>query len=227
MRKYDIALFDLDGTLSESAPGILECVRMIFSEMKRPLPPEEEIRKFIGPPMYDSLKRVGFNEEDAKVGVEIYKRNFVKTGIYKNKVYDGMFQVLDELKSAGVRLGVASTKYQVFTDRIIKMLELDKYFDVVGGSNALTGNAETNEKPRSNKIEVMNYVISGLKDSGTEKVVMVGDTKYDADGAAQTGCGFIGCLFGYGTKEEMEEYYTTGTPLFAKNPSDIASMILC
>ena len=77
------------------------------------------------------------------------------------------------------------------------------------------------------QIEVMNYVISGLKDSGTEKVVMVGDTKYDADGAAQTGCGFIGCLFGYGTKEEMEEHYTTGTPLFAKNPSDIASMILC
>ena len=78
MKKYDIALFDLDGTLSESGEGILECVRMIFSEMKRPLPPEEEIRKFIGPPMYESLKRVGFDHKDAEIGVEIYKRNFIK-----------------------------------------------------------------------------------------------------------------------------------------------------
>lgn len=226
MKKYDIALFDLDGTLSESGEGILECVRMIFKEMDRPLPDEEEIRRFIGPPMYESLKRVGFNHEDAQTGVEIYKRNFVKTGIYKNKVYDGIFEVLDSLKASGVKLGVASTKYQKFTDKIITMLELDKYFDVVGGSTSLTGDTPDCEKPRHNKIDVMNYVIEELRTSGNDKTVMIGDTKYDADGAAKVGCDFIGCLFGYGSKKEMEDYYTIGTPMFAETPHNITQFIL-
>ena len=119
MIKYDIALFDLDGTLSESGEGILECVRSIFAEMERPLPDEAEIRRFIGPPMYDSLKRVGLEDEDAEKGVEIYKKNYLKSGIYKNRVYDGMHGVLTTLKDNGVKLAVASTKYQKFTDRII------------------------------------------------------------------------------------------------------------
>ena len=226
MKKYDIALFDLDGTLSESGEGILECVRMIFKEMERPLPDDDEIRRFIGPPMYESLKRVGFNHRDAETGVEIYKKNFIKTGIYKNKVYDGMFEVLDDLKSAGVKLGVASTKYQAFTDRIITMLKLEKYFDIIGGSTSLTGNTPDSERPRHNKIDVMNFVIDSLRENSDERIVMIGDTKYDADGAASVGCDLIGCLFGYGTKKEIEEYYTIGTPMFASHPLDIKKFIL-
>ena len=226
MKKYDIALFDLDGTLSESGEGILECVRMIFKEMERPLPDDDEIRRFIGPPMYESLKRVGFNHSDAETGVEIYKKNFIKTGIYKNKVYDGMFEVLDDLKSAGVKLGVASTKYQAFTDRIITMLKLEKYFDIIGGSTSLTGNTPDSERPRHNKIDVMNFVIDSLRENSDERIVMIGDTKYDADGAASVGCDLIGCLFGYGTKKEIEEYYTIGTPMFASHPLDIKKFIL-
>lgn len=226
MKKYDIALFDLDGTLSESGEGILECVRMIFKEMERPLPDDDEIRRFIGPPMYESLKRVGFNHRDAETGVEIYKKNFIKTGIYKNKVYDGMFEVLDDLKSAGVKLGVASTKYQAFTDRIITMLKLQKYFDIIGGSTSLTGNTPDSKRPRHNKIDVMNFVIDSLRENSDERIVMIGDTKYDADGAASVGCDLIGCLFGYGTKKEMEEYYTIGTPMFASHPLDIKKFIL-
>ncbi len=226
MKKYDIALFDLDGTLSESGEGILECVRMIFKEMERPLPDDDEIRRFIGPPMYESLKRVGFNHRDAETGVEIYKKNFIKTGIYKNKVYDGMFEVLDDLKSAGVKLGVASTKYQAFTDRIITMLKLEKYFDIIGGSTSLTGNTPDSKRPRHNKIDVMNFVIDSLRENSDERIVMIGDTKYDADGAASVGCDLIGCLFGYGTKKEIEEYYTIGTPMFASHPLDIKKFIL-
>ncbi len=226
MKKYDIALFDLDGTLSESGEGILECVRMIFQEMERPMPDEEEIRRFIGPPMYESLKRVGFNHEDAQTGVEIYKRNFIKTGIYKNKVYEGIPQVLQQLKAAGVRLGVASTKYQKFTDRIIRMLELDDYFDVIGGSTSLTGETDSGQVPRHNKIDVMHYVIDSLTETGNERIVMIGDTRYDADGAAKVGTDLIGCLFGYGTEQELREYYTIGTPLFAAEPQDILPLIL-
>lgn len=225
--KYDIALFDLDGTLSESGEGILECVRMIFTEMERPMPDEEIIRSFIGPPIYDSLSRCGFSHEDAITGTEVYRRNFVEHGIYKNKVYDGMYEVLDELKSSGVRLGVASTKWQVFTDRIIRQLSLDKYFDVIGGSNDQHKHpAPDGEKPRRNKIEVMQYAIESLRRSDDDRIVMVGDTKFDADGAARVGCDFIGCLFGYGTKKEMVDHYTVGSPAFVSKPEEITGLIL-
>lgn len=226
MKKYEIALFDLDGTLSESGEGILDCVRMIFKEMERPMPDESTIASFIGPPMHDSLVRCGFNEADAELGVEIYKRNFLAHGIYKNKVYDGMKEVLSELKNVGVRLGVASTKYQKFTDRIIRMLEIDKYFDIIVGSNTLIGEAEDGTAARHNKVDVMLFAINSLRQSPDDRVVMVGDTKYDADGAAKTGCDFIGCLFGYGSREEMIEHFTTGSPVFVSAPSEIKNIIL-
>ena len=214
MKKYDIALFDLDGTLSESGEGILECVRIVFSEMHRPLPDEKTLASFIGPPMTDSLKRCGFSEDEAQTGLQIYKRNYVEKGIYKNKVYGGMYETLQTLKDNGVLLAVATTKYQPFADKIIKMLELDKYFDFVGGSS---GTPE-----RHTKIQVMEYVLDKLgKD---KKAVMIGDTRFDAEGAFMAKTDFIGCLYGYGTREEMEKYFPEG--IFVTKPSEIVHIII-
>ena len=214
MKKYDIALFDLDGTLSESGEGILECVRIVFSEMHRPLPDEKTLASFIGPPMTDSLKRCGFSEEDAETGLQIYKRNYVEKGIYKNKVYGGMYETLQILKDNGVLLAVATTKYQPFADKIIKMLELDKYFDFVGGSS---GTPE-----RHTKIQVMEYVLDKL--GRDKKAVMIGDTRFDAEGAFMAKTDFIGCLYGYGTREEMERYFPD--TVFVTKPSEIVPVIL-
>ena len=214
MKKYDIALFDLDGTLSESGEGILECVRIVFSEMHRPLPDEKTLASFIGPPMTDSLKRCGFSEEDAETGLQIYKKNFIETGIYKNKAYDGIPETLQTLKNKGVLLSVATTKYQPFADKIIKMLELDKYFDFVGGSS---GTPE-----RHTKIQVMEYVLDKL--GRDKKAVMIGDTRFDAEGAFMAKTDFIGCLYGYGTREEMERYFPD--TVFVAKPSEIVPVIL-
>lgn len=216
MKKYDIALFDLDGTLSESGEGILDCVRMIFKEMKRPLPDGEELKKFIGPPMYDSLCRCGFKHEEALEGVEIYKRNFVKSGIYKNKVYDGMEAVLEKLKAQGIRLGVATTKYEPFAHKIINMLKLEDYFDFVGGATAGT--------ERRTKAKVISYTLSNLGADERTRCVMIGDTKYDSEGASLTGVDFIGCLYGYGTKEEMQKFYKNA--IFVNSPNEITDIIL-
>lgn len=226
MKRYEIALFDLDGTLSQSGEGILDCVRQVFAETGKPLPDEQTLSTFIGPPMFDSLRRCGFGEEEAKEGVALYKRHFVEHGIYKNRVYDGIIPVLSRLQAEGVRLGVASTKYQPFTDRIIEMLHLSPYFEAVGGSTALTGAPEGQTPPRHTKIDVMRYVIGALRQRPEDRVVMIGDTKFDADGAAASGCDFIGCLFGYGTKETMAEAYTIGQPLWAASPLDILPLIL-
>ena len=214
MKKYDVALFDLDGTLSESGEGILDCVRIVFEEMKRPLPDEKTLASFIGPPLTDSLKRCGFSEKDAEKGLQIYKKNFVETGIYKNKVYEGMYETLQVLKENGILLGVATTKYQPFADRIIKMLKLDSYFDFVGGSS---GTPE-----RHTKIQVMEYVLDNL--GRDKKAVMLGDTKFDAEGAFMAKVDFIGCLYGYGTREEMEKYFPE--TVFVTKPSEIVHIII-
>ena len=214
MKKYDIALFDLDGTLSESGEGILDCVKIVFAEMQRPLPDEKTLASFIGPPLTDSLKRCGFSEKDAEKGLQIYKKNFVETGIFKNKAYDGIPETLQALKENGILLGVATTKYQPFADRIIKMLKLDSYFDFVGGSS---GTPE-----RHTKIQVMNYVLDNF--GRDKKAVMIGDTRFDAEGAFAVKTDFIGCLYGYGTRREMEKYFPN--TVFVTNPSEIVPIIL-
>lgn len=198
MRRYDMALFDLDGTLSESGEGILLCVRKIFEEMERPLPDERTLGTFIGPPMYDSLRMCGFSHEDAEKGVEIYKRNFLESGIYMNRLYPGMMEVLVSLKKNGVRLGVATTKYYPFAQRIIGMLGTAELFDFVGGATAGT--------ERRTKIGVIEYTLENLGCADRSRTVMIGDTKYDAEGAALAGLDFIGCLYGYGTRGEMADF---------------------
>lgn len=216
MKKYDVALFDLDGTLSESGEGILDSVREVFHKTNRPLPSDKILSSFIGPPMYDSLKKCGFSHEEAEEGVEIYKEAFLKSGIYKNKVYKGMNEVLDELKRNGVLLAVATTKYQPFAERIVKMLNLDRFFDFIGGA--------TSDTTRRTKEKVICYDLENLNVSSDSRVIMVGDTKFDAEGAFQTGCDFIGALYGYGTKEEMEHFCKDA--LFVNTPSEIRDIIL-
>lgn len=195
MNHYSLVLFDLDGTLSESGEGILSCVRKVFAETERALPDEKTLGTFIGPPMYDSLRRCGFSHEEAEQGVERYKHHFVEEGIYHNRPYDGILEVLRTLKDKGVQLAVATTKYYPFAERIIKMLGMDTLFDFVGGATAGT--------ERRTKAKVIRYVLEQFPAVPKEQVVMIGDTKYDAEGAAQVGIDFIGCLYGYGTREEM------------------------
>lgn len=214
MRKYDIALFDLDGTLSESGEGILDCVKIAFNEMKRELPDEKTLASFIGPPLTDSLKRCGFSEEDAQRGLQIYKKHYVEKGICKNKVYDGITETLQTLKDNGIFLAVATSKYQPFADRIIRMLKLESYFDFVGGSS---GTPE-----RHTKIQVINYVLEHF--GRDKKAVMIGDTKFDAEGAFTAKADFIGCLYGYGSREEMERYFPD--TVFVTKPSEIVQVVL-
>ena len=211
-----MALFDLDGTLSESGEGILLCVRKIFEEMERPLPDERTLGTFIGPPMYDSLRMCGFSHEDAEKGVEIYKRNFLESGIYMNRLYPGMMEVLVSLKKNGVRLGVATTKYYPFAQRIIGMLGTAELFDFVGGATADT--------ERRTKAKVIRYSLENLGADKNSRCIMVGDTKYDAQGAAETGVDFIGCLYGYGTREEMENFYKNA--VYASSPAEIRDIII-
>ena len=216
MRKYDFALFDLDGTLSEAGDGISYCVRNIFEEMERPLPDEKVLGTFIGPPMYDSLRGCGFSHEDAEKGVEIYKRNFIEKGIYINRLYTGMHELLVLLKENGVRLGVATTKFYPFAETIINMIGAGELFEFVGGATADT--------ERRTKAKVINYTLENLGCDDRSRAVMIGDTRFDAEGASLTGLDFIGCLYGYGSREEMEVFCPEAA--YVEEPMQIAGLIL-
>ncbi len=217
MKKYDIALFDLDGTLSESGEGIIDTVREVFRIMNKPLPDEKSLSAFVGPPLYDSLRRCGFSDSEALRGFEIYKENFPKIGIYKNRLYDGIPELLSALKDNGVLLGVATTKYQLFADKIITMLGADRLFDITVGAEP--------DGERRTKAAVISYALERLGAVPGGKIVMIGDTKFDAAGASQTDCDFIGVLYGYGTRDEMEQAYK-GKPVFVSSPSEIKELII-
>ena len=195
MRKYDAVFFDLDGTLSESGEGILWCVRRTIEDLKIVVPENFRLESFIGPPLADSFYRLGLDDEKVKLGVKTYKSYYDTKGKYMNKAYDGIKELLERLREKGYKLGVATSKYELFARQIIDNIGLLQYFDFVSGA---TANAE-----RQKKIDVLNY---GIKNLGAtpENSALIGDTKFDAEGARLCGCGFVGVFYGYGTRKEME-----------------------
>lgn len=195
MRKYDAVFFDLDGTLSESGEGILWCVRKTIEDLNITVPEGFELSSFIGPPLADSFYRLGLDDERVKLGVKTYKSYYDTKGKYMNRAYDGIKELLESLRKKGIKLGVATSKYELFARQIIENIGLLQYFDFISGA---TASAE-----RQKKVDVLKYGIKNLN-TVPDRAVLIGDTKFDAEGARLCGCGFIGVLYGYGTREEME-----------------------
>ena len=145
MRKYDAVFFDLDGTLSESGEGILWCVRRTIEDLKIVVPENFRLESFIGPPLADSFYRLGLDDEKVKLGVKTYKSYYDTKGKYMNKAYDGIKELLERLREKGYKLGVATSKYELFARQIIDNIGLLQYFDFVSGA---TANAERQKKIR-------------------------------------------------------------------------------
>lgn len=211
--KYKAILFDLDGTLTRSGDGILYSVRQTFEEMQKPLPPIEELRRFIGPPLADSMKRCGFTPEESQQGISFYKKHYAEKGMYMNAVYDGIVQTLDALRAQGYLLATATTKMEAFAIQVMEHFSLTKHFDFIGAASA--------DGTRKTKAQVILYVLEHLG-VASQETILVGDTIFDAQGAVDTGCGFIGVTYGYGIKEEMAGYCPHA--LFADTPQDILKL---
>lgn len=215
MKKYKAILFDLDGTLTCSGDGILYSVREAFAQMNKPLPPIEELRRFIGPPLADSMKRCGFTPEESKQGIVLYKKSYAEKGMYMNSVYEGIPQVLETLRSQGYLLATATTKMNAFAIKVMDYFSLTEHFDFIGAASA--------DDTRKSKAQVISYTLENMK-IAPDETVLVGDTIYDAQGAVDTGCDFIGVTYGYGTREEMTRYCSNAR--FADTPQDILNLIL-
>lgn len=195
---YDTILFDLDGTLTDPGLGITNSVMHALRRFGIEVPPRERLYPFIGPPLDESFIRYfGMTQEQALEAVEVYREYFATKGLFENQVYDGVEDLLFELKDRGKRLLVATSKPEVFSVRILEHFGLDKYFEVISG-------AMLHPPKGYGKADVIRDALKRANVSNLDGAIMVGDRKHDIIGAHTVGIPAIGVLYGYGDREEHE-----------------------
>ena len=218
MTKYKYILFDLDGTVSESAEGIRKSLEYAISELGAKMPDLDDYTLYIGPPLIDTFKNlVGLDDENAERGSELYRTYYNEKGKFFNRAYDGIEEVLRTLKAVGAKTALCTSKYEKFAVEIVDILGLSNCFDALCGSN-LDGS-------RKDKKDLIPYAVKALggnPDTERESVVMLGDTWFDAKGARLCGVDFIGVRYGYGSVEQMMR---EGAAVFADKPKDILSLL--
>lgn len=202
MKKYDVILFDLDGTLTDSSPGIMNSIVYALKKYNIRVENTDDLRKFLGPPLHESFRDFyGFDDEKSMEAVGFYREYFSTKGLLENEVYSGIREMLEDLKENGKRLILATSKPQPFTDRIMEHFDLAKYFEFIAGSNM--------DGTRSKKAEVIAYALESCGITGKSNVVMVGDREHDIIGAKTVGIDSIGVEYGYGDYDELSDASAT------------------
>lgn len=194
-------LFDLDGTLTDSKPGILRCVQYALEQCGCPEPDETRLYPFIGPPLYESFQQFcGMTPQEAEFAVKQYRVRFAKTGMFENALYPGIPELLQQLQNAGFILAIATSKPEVFTRQILDHFDLTTYFTAVAGSDI--------HREGETKADVIRLVLSrlGLPQQAPPHTVMIGDRKHDLIGAHACGIPCIGVAYGYAPDGELEAY---------------------
>ena len=188
-------LFDLDGTLTDSGEGIINCVIYALERFGLPIPEKESLRYFVGPPLHESFVKQGVPADRAEEAVAVYRERYVPIGMFENTPYPGVREMLEALKAAGHTLYVASSKPEWMCVKILEHFDLAKYFEMICGA--------TMDTSRTNKEAVIEYLIQ--ENGRADNMIMVGDTKFDVLGAKAHGIPCIGVSWGYGLVEDMEQ----------------------
>lgn len=208
-------LFDLDGTLTDPGLGITNAVAHALQKVGCPVPPREELYRYIGPPLLPSFRDyAGLGEAQARQALGFYREYFAPIGLYENEVYPGIPALLAALKAAGRRVVLATSKPEPFARRILEHFDLARYFDFVAGS--------TLEETRTEKREVIAWALEKTH-ADPARTVMVGDRGYDVHGAAENGIPCIGVLFGYGTADELR---AAGAAALAATVAQLQALLL-
>ena len=216
-KKYEIFLFDLDGTITDSALGITNSVMYALKKFGIEETDRTKLYKFIGPPLTESFEKFyGFTKEQSLDGVKYYREYYAVKGIFENSVYEGLAETLESLKNEGYILAVATSKPEEYAKRIADKFDFAKYFVGIYGA--------TMDGSLIRKADVIRYALDnlGVERENYDQVVMVGDRNNDIYGAKENGIQVIGVLYGYG---DLAELQSAGADYIAKMPEEIAQII--
>ncbi|HAX50786.1 HAD family hydrolase [Muricomes intestini] len=209
-------LFDLDGTLTDSGPGIINSVKYALKKCGIEVSDPDGLRSFIGPPLKEQFKwYCGFSEKESSRAVEFYREYYKEKGIFENEVYEEIPELLQTLKQAGKTIIMATSKPEYFARIIADHYHLSEYFDFMGGSLM--------NETRTKKSEVIEYVLEECQIQDRSSTMMIGDRDYDIKGAKESGICSMGVLYGYGSKEELEN---AGADIIIDEPMEAAEYIL-
>ena len=202
--RYQSVIFDLDGTLSDNSEGIMAGVRYAMANFGVEDIPDETLRRFIGPPLHDTFSQIfGLSSEQSDRAVELYREYYRPTGIFQNKMYDGIVKLLEALRSGGAKVYVCTSKPQEMTDRILNFFGITGCFDAVVGASL--------DRSMNSKAALLAHLLETAKPP--MPAVMIGDTRFDIEGAAACGLPAVAVQWGFGEPEELKDaVYSAATP---------------
>ena len=216
MNKYKAVLFDCDGTVSDSRPGIFNSIYYAIDKKGIAPVPEEQLQYFLGPPLYLSFAHIfGVSEDMAVELTDTYREYYNGKGVFETTPYEGIEDVLASLKEAGIRTAIVSSKPVEFLEMVIPHLGLSEYFDFIVGPPMDNHNAS--------KEILVRTALELLELEPSEEIAMVGDRRFDIEAAGKTGVTGIGITYGYGTEEELRN---AGADIIAKSTSELKKYLL-
>lgn len=211
--KQNIILFDLDGTLTDSMEGVIRSAQYMQEKMGLEVWSFDDLRFMVGPPLIESFtKEFAMPLKEAEQGIEVFRERYSTIGLFENKVFPGIVEMLEALKAKGKRMAVATSKKEDLAVRILEHFDIAKYMEVIGG--------DMREAGRDNKAKVIDYVLETMQ-AEKDDVIMVGDRKFDIEGAHAIGIPCIAVEWGYGDREEFEAH---GADIIAATTEDVADL---
>lgn len=208
-------LFDFDGTVIDSREGIFESLRYVFDTMGMPVPAEDLLTQFIGPPLGPTFARlIGFTQPQVDEAIRLYQEHYSSQGLMKCTPYPGIPELLRALRAMGRHTALATQKPDFFARKIIRQLGMDDCFDRVLGAS---GDDHTEQKA-----EIIRSVLEGFAVSDPTQALMIGDTWYDCAGASAVGLDCLGVLYGFGDADRMRAH---GAAAFVRSPAELAQAL--
>ena len=213
---YKYILFDFDGTISDSKDGVIDAATYVLSLFGINVDDRENLSYMVGPPLYDSFRDFDcIGEEKADYAVSKYREYYHANCSHKNYLFEGVEAMLKKLKAEGKTLAVATSKFQATAEALLVSFGIREYIDFVSGHNEAEG--------RTDKAAVVEYALEQLGVKDRAEAVMVGDRKYDINGAKAAGLDSIAVLYGYG---DVPEFEAAGATYIAETTEDVIKLVL-
>lgn len=216
MSTFEYILFDFDGTICDTSEGIFASMQKVVDYYKLPYG-ISDFKKMIGPSLKESFTTIfHLPESEVTNAIKVYRDFYGVEGMYMCSPYDGIVELIKELRARGKKIYVATSKPELYTKQIIERKGMTELFDFIGG-------ADLAEQKRIEKIQVINYVLAenGLENK-KDSCLMIGDRNYDIKGAHAAGMKACGILWGFGNRQEFEE---CSADYICEKPADILNLL--